>query len=153
MTTNVAFFYVFHTNDSIHSAISEQAHWMMLCMKCCGQCGFPSEPRGWQRWHDSCFNNDYIPPGTGDLTSAPGGGSGIYFSPPRVTLTGLSWEGKVTPGLSAQPTPHDYQQWKMHLAGVSEGTISFSAECSHHQRCDFPSVGQRRKLIPSQWLP
>jgi len=39
------------------------------------------------------------------------GESHINFSPLSVTLAGLSWEGKVIPSLSAQPTPHDHQQW------------------------------------------
>lgn len=105
--------------------------WTMVCMKCCGQCGFPSEPRGWQQCHDSFLNNCYVPLGAGDLTWAPVGSScgasDVYFSPPSVTFSGLSWEGKVIPGLSAQPTPHNFQQWKMYLPEVSGDTISFTA--------------------------
>lgn len=80
-------------------------------------------------WRDSCFNNACIPLGsTGGLTSASGaGGSDTDFSPPSVKLLELSWERKVIPSHPAQPTAHDSQPWKMHLAGVTGGTVSFPA--------------------------
>lgn len=92
----------------------------------CGQGGFPAEPRGWQGGVTPALQRLHSSGDTGGVTPASGaGGPDTDFSPLSVKLLKLNSERKVKPSLPTQPTAHDCQQWKMHLSGVSGGTVSF----------------------------